>query len=465
MIYLIVIIGLVLRLMSLNQSFWLDEATEALAVTNYDLRSLLTKYSLGDFHPPLYHAIMYWWTRFVPLNEVLFRLPSVFFGLASIVLTFLIGQKLFNKKIGLLGALLLAVSPLHIYYSQEARMYSLAVFTSLLSIYFWLKAIKENQKLSWFLYFGATLAMLYSDYLPWLILLFQWLYICQFRKRRRLWFNWLIVNFGLLLFLLPLLPLLRRQLIIGKLIVRDSVWGMFIGGINPKEIILTFFKFSLGRWSLPDNSLGRIVFSGLVFPFAAMLIKSFAKHRLKNYSLVVKLLVVPLVGAWLISLYLPIYSYFRVLFLLPVFYLLIVLGTEAIKSPVWQKIIILVIMAITFSSSLLYLFKPSFQRENWRQAVSIVNKARQPAGVIFVSRIIPDGFRYYAGVDTERMVILSTDGNLILSRKQIFVFTYLMLERDKPREEMLHQWLRHNGYKVEEIYNYSGLGFIYQYRQ
>ena len=134
----ILILALVLRLISLNQSLWLDEAINALAVKNLSLFDLVTKYTINDFHPPLYHIVLLFWTRVFGFSEVILRLPSVLFTLLSMVVTYFIGRDFFSKKIGLISALLFAVSPLSIYYSQEARMYALAVLFASLSFYFFL---------------------------------------------------------------------------------------------------------------------------------------------------------------------------------------------------------------------------------------------------------------------------------------------------------------------------------------
>jgi len=77
MIALILIAGLILRLFKLDQSLWLDEAINVTFVKNLNLRSLVFEYSIGDFHPPLYHLILHFWL-ILGKSEVWARLPSVF---------------------------------------------------------------------------------------------------------------------------------------------------------------------------------------------------------------------------------------------------------------------------------------------------------------------------------------------------------------------------------------------------
>ena len=62
-------------------------------------------------------------------------------GSLSVLLIYKFGKELFNKNAGLIAALIMAVSVFQIKYSQEARTYSLIVFLTLLSNYFFLRLL------------------------------------------------------------------------------------------------------------------------------------------------------------------------------------------------------------------------------------------------------------------------------------------------------------------------------------
>src|SRR3989304_9460645 len=98
MITLILIAGLIRRFFKLDQSLWLDEAINITFVKNLNLHSLVFEYSIGDFHPPLYHIIMRGWVLLFGTSEITVRLPSVILGLATIYVVYLIGRKLFEEK-------------------------------------------------------------------------------------------------------------------------------------------------------------------------------------------------------------------------------------------------------------------------------------------------------------------------------------------------------------------------------
>ena len=146
MIVWVLILGLVLRLVVINQSLWLDEAIGAVAVKNYSYKGIVSVFLKNDNHPPLYYLTLKFWTDIFGYSELAMRSLSVIFGVGTIFLTYKIAQKVStNRLFAPLAVLLITTSQLHIYYSQEARMYSMAAFVAALSIYYFLDLIKKLQ--------------------------------------------------------------------------------------------------------------------------------------------------------------------------------------------------------------------------------------------------------------------------------------------------------------------------------
>src|SRR5437867_234423 len=110
MIWFILTSGFFLRIISLNQSLWLDEAINVLAAQNFSLLRMITEYAKADFHPPGFFIIIWVWTKLFGIEEVSVRIPSVIFGVLTIYIVYLLGQKLHSKTLGLLSALALAIN-------------------------------------------------------------------------------------------------------------------------------------------------------------------------------------------------------------------------------------------------------------------------------------------------------------------------------------------------------------------
>ena len=96
--------------------------------------------------PPLYYIIEHF-TLQLGNQEAVLRLPSLIFGLISIALFYLILSNWFDKRISIVGTIIITISPFHVWYSQEARPYSLLLCLSLLSIWLFQRLIKNKSNI------------------------------------------------------------------------------------------------------------------------------------------------------------------------------------------------------------------------------------------------------------------------------------------------------------------------------
>lgn len=87
--------------------------------------------------PPLYPVLAYLWSGVLGDHELIVRLPSLIFGLGSIVLTYLIAGRFGRGGMPFLAALFLCLSPTHIWYSQEATPYAMSMFFLLAAVFVW----------------------------------------------------------------------------------------------------------------------------------------------------------------------------------------------------------------------------------------------------------------------------------------------------------------------------------------
>lgn len=150
------------------QSLWYDEAVSA-QVASQGLVEL-TRWTADDIQPPLYYYLLAGWTRAAGNSEWALRMPSALFGTATVALLWAMARRLFGRKDpGRLAAasvvLLAALSPLHVYYGQEARMYTQLAFFGALAGYALLRAAAGSSGVGWWAAFAlAGLAALYTHY-------------------------------------------------------------------------------------------------------------------------------------------------------------------------------------------------------------------------------------------------------------------------------------------------------------
>jgi mannosyltransferase len=130
-ILLILILALALRLIALEtRSLWYDEAFAVLfAEKGLEpmLYGTLTPVDGGaaDIHPLLYYTTLNVWMTIFGQSPVAVRLWSIIIGLMTIYVLFRLARDLFGEQTALATALITAIAPFHVQYSQETRMYSL----------------------------------------------------------------------------------------------------------------------------------------------------------------------------------------------------------------------------------------------------------------------------------------------------------------------------------------------------
>jgi len=139
----ITLLALAVRLLGLDaKGFWEDEATTVLLLKR-DLGGMLSALPDIERTPPLYYLLAWPWARLFGYGEVGLRSLSVLLGTATVPVAYLAGRELVSRRAGLVVAALVAVSPILVWYSQEARAYALLVLLSSLALYFFARALRD----------------------------------------------------------------------------------------------------------------------------------------------------------------------------------------------------------------------------------------------------------------------------------------------------------------------------------
>jgi uncharacterized membrane protein len=113
-----------LRLYQLGvKSFWWDECFTYTVAASLPLDVAWQAMIEDANKPPLYYLFMQLWRMLAGTSEYAFRFPSAAFGLLTVPIIYRLGRRLGGRAIGMIAALLLAVCPFHIWYSQDARMH------------------------------------------------------------------------------------------------------------------------------------------------------------------------------------------------------------------------------------------------------------------------------------------------------------------------------------------------------
>jgi len=182
---LLIVVGFLYRIygMNANYSFWTDKDHVAIfsrAILDKGKPVLENGYNTG-----IYQLLFYWITagsmKIFGINEFAARLPSVFFGVFTVLAVYLLGRELFDENVGLLSAFLIAVLNIEILYSRQVRPYQALQLFFVLGGYFAYKIsnlihlqAKEFRKV---LFFYLLRSINLSVPWFWIVYLFLWDYI------------------------------------------------------------------------------------------------------------------------------------------------------------------------------------------------------------------------------------------------------------------------------------------------
>lgn len=213
----IVAVAVGVRLYRLDaQSLWYDDFNSITGLHAHDLATYLIHVrNFNSEHVPLYFLIEYVWGRLAGTSPSSIRLLSVFFGVSTVPLVYLFGRDIYGKKAGLIAALCLALSPIHIFNSQAIRPYSLVVLLAALSLWALVRASQGRGATWWAVNFVANVLLIWTHVFGLLLVLVQGCLLGVFlRGRRRQAVVWVALH---LLALIPwawwvhTMPSMREQ--------------------------------------------------------------------------------------------------------------------------------------------------------------------------------------------------------------------------------------------------------------
>ena len=356
----IIFIGTFLRFYKLTyHHLWLDEVLTVNHSTG-NFRTIISELK-NWASPPLFYFLLNLWMKIFGKTEFVLRLLPAIFGIITIFLVYKVGTKMFNQNSGLIASFLLAISPFHIVYSQEIRMYSLLSLLCLISTYLLYRAINEDKISLWFCYAVIAELTLYTHNWGIFFLIAQNIYIFLFQTKNIKKFAF--VQVLITLFYLPWVPVVFHQT--GN---RDIFLYLSRPSIN--DIKLTFEAFTGVGFGVGEGDV-RLVqkwrdFALWMFAFLCIfgIVKEFKKYK-KEIILLIFCFLTTLLLAFFVSLKIPLYKpdkYTIIVF--PLFCILIAAGITNISGLL--KLTIILIITVLSSMSLFqyyFLIHKSYSKE------------------------------------------------------------------------------------------------------
>ena len=240
---IILLLGTGLRFIFLDRNcLWYDEAV-SLNIhqpisTTFSFRDATSIEAQGLLY---YYALKPWSYFFSNVSIFSLRAFSAMMSVLTILVLYLAGNLFFSRKAALWSVLILSISPLHIWYSQEIKGYTLATLLVLSSIVFLILALERERKIYWVGFILFSLLALFTYYQMSFILVATGISLLTIRKLRKKWKEFFISCTIIAICFSPYLLIVTRQ----QFKIFNSILNWIIKP-PPIALLFTFFEFNLG---------------------------------------------------------------------------------------------------------------------------------------------------------------------------------------------------------------------------
>ena len=391
------IIGFLLRLYNLGmKSFWLDEAV-IYWISQGPIDKIISQNASINSAPPLFVLIINL-ISLIGHSENVLRSFSMMAGVLTIPAIYYLSKLILPKWAASISALIMAIAPLQVHYSQELREYSLSVLLAILMTLFFIKYVQEYRN-KWLVYFTLTslIGILTQYGLALLLLAVNIVFIINWsisNRQKMMILKWAIAQLLLLATVWFVYETtLKHQLIVGgfgSFYLSDGYWSTgegVLAGIpsfffnNTIQILEYMYPIWIPLW-------GALILAGVVF-----------SNKTKELKTVLWVFFVALIATFIGGVF-RLYPYVanrQLLFLSPFFYILLTLGLERLSliRPKWVLTFVLTIIIgyVGLRSSIDYLIKPG--GEELRPIVETLKGSIQPSDRIYVYYTSEPAFDYY----------------------------------------------------------------------
>ncbi len=371
-----------------DKNIWWDEGLAIWAVRKGFTD--LTLWTASDVHPPLYFWLLKPWVTLAGKSEFAARFLSVIWGVLTVALIYPLTKRLIGHGVALLTTFLLAIARFHVWWSQEMRMYILAAFLILLSLYLFTR-LEEGAERVWLFYILATAAALYTLYLAALVILIENLLVLTIRRPRSFLLKWVLSQAAVLFLLTPWLYLALPRVHTWSVVSEPFKLGRFLQLywlVVPLGISTHLERYTWLAWAFSAISM-----AGLIFLW---------NRRREAGLLLLSSLALPPLAIYLISLprgffYTPRVEARYFLPFAPTFYILPACSVVLLKrGPRLAAVVMLTFVLTSFGWALREHYRGRYLRDEFQTAARVISTyAKSDDAVLLVSGNRYPVFLYY----------------------------------------------------------------------
>lgn len=401
------------------RSMWFDEVISVNTVKE-DWTTFWTNILELEAYQRLYLLLLKLWITLGD-NDTNVRFLSVIFSTASVPVIYLVGKELFDSRAGIFAAFFLGVNGFFIYYSQEARGYTLLLFLTLCSSYFAVRCVKSPTRKSWAGYTVFSVLAVYTHLFGvWILLNHA---VSLFFLPRKM-IDWKGISYSGLIIVISLLPIL---LFIAKTTVGQTDW---IAKPTFKEIEQLLLAFA--GW--PGN-IGEFVYLLIYVIPATLLARSCVQQGFSfntwRYAFIVIWLYLPIILVYSASMVKPMFVFRYMIITLPGFILFAAVTLTRFDRK-WISFLASAALIISAASFTINTYS-GLKKSHWREAAKLVDHLSidKDAFLFFIPQTRVPFEYYFNKVNKSSKTFHFTNSNM----------TYAEPEKSSP-SELNEEWIK-----------------------
>jgi mannosyltransferase len=361
------------------QAYHHDEIVTASRVLRDGFWHAMEAVGFSESAPPLYYALAWVWTQLTGTGEVGLRSVSALAGVATVPVAYLLGAELRGRRAGIVAAALVAVNPMLLWYSQEARSYALLVLLTAVAALYFVRALdrtsaRRKDLTLWGVFSALALATHYFAIFP---IAFEAAWLLWRRRRDAVAGLWIVLLAGL-----ALAPLAIHQMSLGH-----AEWiGDRSLGHRVWEAGVTFVVGETGDVvSRPETVLPAVL--PLLAVLAGLLLLALRADRGERRAggLMLALAVATVAGPLALALVAPGKDYVLARNLLPALVPLLVavaVGVTARRARRSGMVIAAVLVAYSLGFCFWVSLSPAWQRPDWDTVAARLGEPTAPRAIV-----------------------------------------------------------------------------------
>ncbi len=365
------------------QAYHHDEIVTASRVLRGGFWHAMEAVGFSESAPPLYYALAWVWTQLTGTGEVGLRSVSALAGVATVPVAYLLGAESRDRRAGIVAAALVAVNPMLLWYSQEARSYALLVLSTAVAALYFVRALgdvprgtssgRKNLTL-WGVFSALALATHYFAIFP---IALEAVWLLWRRRRDAVAGLWIVLLAGL-----ALAPLAIHQMSLGH---AEWIGGRSLGH-RVWEAGVTFVLGETGDIvSRPETVLPAVL--PLLAVLAGLLLLALRGDRGERRAggLMLGLAAVTVVGPLALALVAPDKDYVLARNLLPALLPLLVavaIGVTARRARRAGMVIATVLVAYSLGFCVWVSLSPAWQRPDWDTVAARLGEPAAPRAIV-----------------------------------------------------------------------------------